>query len=267
MPVAYQYNPGGYLDIPTLRQGIYLDGVNKVMMDVGGNNTTLGTDGHIMLINNQAQIYGRGQIEWIRYDSNTATGSAITTYMDSGYVVVPAATPTATTIRVRYNALDGGTGNGLAGQDWGPLGYFVPQQDTAVTDWEWNTDGTAAMTIKVYRDWDSNWFQYPVQSPAEKIREVIAARCGPNIIRDRRMLDHSPDLREIRARQTLRRVIGDDKFRNFICKGFVTVRGKSGKTYQIFPGHGITNVYFRGKMLEKLCVVLSGISRRQTASL
>jgi hypothetical protein len=29
-------------------------------------------------------------------------------------------------------------------------------------------------------------------------------------------------------------------------------------TYQIFPGHGITAVYDRGIMVERLCVVLAG---------
>ena len=60
------------------------------------------------------------------------------------------------------------------------------------------------------------------------------------------------------SRQTLHRVIGDDKFRNFMRNGFVTVRGKSGKSYQIFPGHGVTTVWFCGKMVEKLCVIMAG---------
>jgi hypothetical protein len=67
------------------------------------------------------------------------------------------------------------------------------------------------------------------------------------------------DVREIRARETLRLVIGDEEYRDFLKKGFVSVYNKaSGRTYQIFPGHKFTNVYEGGKLIEKLCVVLSG---------
>ena len=66
------------------------------------------------------------------------------------------------------------------------------------------------------------------------------------------------DIREQRARATLRRVVGDAKFRSFLKTGFVTVQGPSGLTYQIFPGHGITRVFDHGKPVERLCVVLRG---------
>jgi hypothetical protein len=62
----------------------------------------------------------------------------------------------------------------------------------------------------------------------------------------------------MRARETLRRVIGEDKFRDFVRKGSISVRAKSGFVYQIFPSHALTNVYNQGKLIDKLCVVLSG---------
>jgi hypothetical protein len=62
----------------------------------------------------------------------------------------------------------------------------------------------------------------------------------------------------MRARETLRLCLGEEKFRSFIKNGFVTARGKSGLVYQIFPGHGITAVYKNGQMVERLCVVFRG---------
>ena len=66
------------------------------------------------------------------------------------------------------------------------------------------------------------------------------------------------DIREQRARETLKRVVGDIKFSNFLRNGFISVKAKSGLIYQIFPGHGITSIYDQGKMTERLCVVLQG---------
>ncbi len=141
------------------------------------------------------------------------------------------------------------------------MGLFVGDPDTQSTEWEWHINGTATKVV-VYRgayDPQSGWIMpTPQEVLSERMKKIIHERCAPMFIRDRRALDHAPDIREIRARQTLRRVIGDDKFRDFIRKGFVSVRAKSGKTYQIFPGHGITTVYFRGTIVERLCVVMSG---------
>jgi hypothetical protein len=66
------------------------------------------------------------------------------------------------------------------------------------------------------------------------------------------------DHREVAARETLRRVIGGDKFRRFLRHGHVSVRAKSGLVYQIFPGHGITKVFRDGELVERLCVVMNG---------
>lgn len=92
-----------------------------------------------------------------------------------------------------------------------------------------------------------------------KVKEMVTSRCqAPNIIRNRRALDSTTDIREQRARETLRRVIGEDKFFSFLRNGFVTVRAKSGLVYQIFPGHGFTRVYEKGQEKEQICVVLRG---------
>lgn len=98
------------------------------------------------------------------------------------------------------------------------------------------------------------------KSPAERLREIILGRNAPGVIRNagRNVLPHTNDEREHRARETLRRVIGEDRFSRFLRDGFISVRGKDGFNYQIFPGHGITCVFDKGKMVERLCVVLNG---------
>ena len=90
------------------------------------------------------------------------------------------------------------------------------------------------------------------------MREIIQARHAPLILTSRKPILTPQDEREIRARETLLRVIGEDKFQKFLKDGFVSVRAKSGLVYQIFPGHGITAVYKDGDQIERLCVVLKG---------
>lgn len=95
--------------------------------------------------------------------------------------------------------------------------------------------------------------------PGDRMRACIRQRTFPHIF----VRNNVPppetiiDLRERRARQTLCRVIGKQAYASFRSKGYVHVRGKSGKTYQVFPGHQMTRVYERGERLEDLCVVLS----------
>lgn len=93
-----------------------------------------------------------------------------------------------------------------------------------------------------------------------RIREVIRSRSFPGIVvgHGRVPLPSPKDIREQRARETLRRVIGEEKWADFNRKGFIQVRAKSGKFYQIFPGHGITKVFHKGALVERLCVVMRG---------
>lgn len=109
--------------------------------------------------------------------------------------------------------------------------------------------------------WDSTdasqWISTPPLSPGERMRQMIRDRMAPTI-RMRRALPTPGDIREERARETLRRILGEQSFRKFLRDGFITVVAKSGLTYRIFPGHGITEVYDRGIMVERLCVVLKG---------
>lgn len=142
---------------------------------------------------------------------------------------------------------------------------YQPTWTTAATDT--NTWGK----IDCYEDWyesaryDADRLYVPPQkTPKQKLKEIITSRQAPAVhSRERWRLHRSkqqcPDEREARARQTLRRVIGEEKYRSFLINGFVTVRNpKSGLSFQIFPGHGITCVFDKGKMVDRLCVVLNG---------
>lgn len=94
--------------------------------------------------------------------------------------------------------------------------------------------------------------------PSERMRQMIQARMAPAFHRSRTSLSIAMDVREERARQTLRRIIGDQAFKKFMRDGFITVVPKSGLTYRIYPGSGMTEVYDRGIMVDRLCVVLQG---------
>ncbi len=115
----------------------------------------------------------------------------------------------------------------------------------ATFEWKWSKDKL------------STWS--PPVDPLQRMREIIRSRQSPFVISTRRAISPLADLRELRARQTLRRVLGESQFRSFLRNGFVTVTAKSGKTYQIFTGSAMTSVYVNGKMIEKLCVVLNGV--------
>lgn len=129
-----------------------------------------------------------------------------------------------------------------------------------------NTTSTATRVWKVRNGWyiDSGNSQTitvdaPVIPLSERLREIIRSRMAPAvIIPTRKPLMTPEDLREARARETLRRVIGEEKFARFLRTGFISVRAKSGRFYQLFPGHGITRVFENGELVERLCVYLQG---------
>lgn len=98
----------------------------------------------------------------------------------------------------------------------------------------------------------------PPKSAADRLREILNSRMAPGVLSSCKPLGYTQDIREIRARETLRRVLGEDRFKDFVRRGSVSVRAKSGLVYQIFPGSDFTKVYDNGKMIERLCVVLLG---------
>jgi hypothetical protein len=94
-------------------------------------------------------------------------------------------------------------------------------------------------------------------TPIQKMRDILASRQSPMVLTSRRPIALATDIREIRARETLKKMLGDAEYRLFLKNGFVSVRGKSGRIYQIFPGHDFTRVFENGKCVEELCIILN----------
>lgn len=161
-----------------------------------------------------------------------------------------------------------------ASSDWGYKLYKYNMSDTssATSDtlikWcDYNTSTDTSTWNDCYTSWKYDCDRLTPSQPVlpkTRLKQIMASRQAPAIhVRERWRLHRStqqcPNEREARARQTLRRVIGDEKYKSFLRNGFVSVRNpKSGLNFQIFPGHGITCVFDKGKMIERLCVVLSG---------
>jgi hypothetical protein len=132
-------------------------------------------------------------------------------------------------------------------------------------DLEWKVYGDNLTCENVWMDYSTGYTHFenvrPVpRSPADMIRGIIDQRMAPiAIIARTNIIRPVSDIKELRARETLKLILGQDLYERFLRKGFVSVRNpRSLRVYQIFPGHGFTKVYENGKCIEQLCVVLKG---------
>jgi hypothetical protein len=146
-------------------------------------------------------------------------------------------------------------GTGMVEMEWTDNNaIYWPATNTAATTGYsyYNSSGTMAGR------WGS--YAYPKPDPKRRLQEIMDSRQAPRIIvaEHRKPITAVPDVREQRARYTLRRVIGEEKFKGLLKNGYISIRGKSGRVYQIFPGDGITAVYEGGKMIDRICVKLQG---------
>jgi hypothetical protein len=85
--------------------------------------------------------------------------------------------------------------------------------------------------LQTWGDTDATcWSSTPAKplSVSDRLRQMMQDRQGPMILVTRNPLQAAADERERRARETLCRVVGEEKFRNFLRCGFVSVRAKSG---------------------------------------
>lgn len=140
----------------------------------------------------------------------------------------------------------------ILGDEW------TATSSTYTPTWEPLTYTTGStVTSDGFYTINPTWEKAPPLSPQARLREIIRSRIAP-ATRRRKHLQPADDIREVRARETLCRVVGRQQFQSFLRNGFISVRAKSGKVYQIFPGHGMTRVYKNGKPVEMLCVVLAG---------
>lgn len=140
---------------------------------------------------------------------------------------------------------------------WGQTdSTFSACSRTVTNKYTWPSLSSSCSNIN-FEDWYVPTL-IPAPKPGEKLRKIIQNRQSPMIFASRKPVLTPQDEREIRARETLLKVIGAEKFQKFLKDGFVSVRAKSGLVYQIFPGHGVTAVYKDGCQIERLCVVLKG---------
>lgn len=173
---------------------------------------------------------------------------------------------------VKLTSLSGGTSTCYTGHKTCTVWTDWDNDDSTCNTWPYSYMPTSAsctntFTIKaqwgneefvVYEGWGKQKYTPIQKTPKERLKEILQSRHAPVILSSRKPLLTPKDMREVRARETLFRLIGEDKFQKFLKDGFITVRAKSGLSYQIFPAHGITGVYQDGVQVERLCVVLRG---------
>lgn len=141
-------------------------------------------------------------------------------------------------------------------RDYNRLGdsrYIFPTETTTTTAYRSITTNYSTCAFATWQDWPC-----VKQTPQERLREIIRSRLAPKVHSARTAAPRKIDAREMAARDTLRKVIGETQFRNFLKHGFISVRGKSGKVYQLFTGHDRTRVWLNGQLVEELCVILKG---------
>lgn len=63
---------------------------------------------------------------------------------------------------------------------------------------------------------------------------------------------------EKRALETLREMISEKDYKSYLRDGFISLKARDGKTYQVFNNRWHTKVYKDGKLIEEVCVRLSG---------
>lgn len=125
----------------------------------------------------------------------------------------------------------------------------------------WATDVTYNITADEHATTSCTYcIDGEIEPPSlvDHMRELIRSRMAPAIHIANKGLRPTTNPTEIRARQTLRRLIGEVAFQRYLARGFHVVKGESGRNYQIFPGHEMVRVWENGEQLERLCVVLSG---------
>lgn len=126
--------------------------------------------------------------------------------------------------------------------------------DTTVTSYDLND-----LYVSGFYNWNKGKPTWVGQSadPMQRIRMIIRNRQAPLVLQ-RTTTNHAVDDREFRARQTLRRMIGEEAYLRFLKRGFISVKAKSGRIYQIFTGHRTTVCWENGKPIKSLCVTLRG---------
>lgn len=125
---------------------------------------------------------------------------------------------------------------------------FFYKRESSMTEWYPVFEGSGnSMTIP-------NIGYIANETPMEARRRKGAP--GLTVISRKRKALRPGAANEERARQLLRRFVGNDRFRRYLRDGFIVFCAKSGRDYQLFPGYGITQVWEKGEIIERLCLVM-----------
>ena len=128
-----------------------------------------------------------------------------------------------------------------------------------------DTTNSTTVFYDAYRDalgrhvkyWSGRGEDQTVIDPKQRMRDILRHRRAPRVhIRHGNSPGPAKTQAEVRARQTLRRMIGEEAYRKYLSRGFVLVFGCSGRIYQVQPGHKFTKVWYEGEQIEQLCAVL-----------
>lgn len=187
---------------------------------------------------------------------------------------------TLESIRATMDRLREVTGAATAAPTRPRVWYGTPLQAIEAVDWTVNYTPTTGAELRAsffgnlpeYNFGGVMWpapdefNEFKPAEPETRLRQMIRSRMAPAAVRHRDVfksptrpgLSPSDDFRELRARETLAKLIGEEKFRRFVRDGFVTLKAKSGRVYQIFTGGNFTRVYLNGTEENRLCVVLKG---------
>ena len=120
--------------------------------------------------------------------------------------------------------------------------YFPYSTVTNLTAWG---DEVGGLT---YRGGMTNdWIQ--VECPRDRFKKNLNIQ-----VKSRANLSQNISEPESRAMETLREMITEREFRKYLRYGFILVKSKSGKTFQVFRNRSHTKVWEGGKLVEEICV-------------
>lgn len=147
-----------------------------------------------------------------------------------------------------------------ANSAWVRFGYSNDVTDTN-TSYHWysgTTDG-----FKITSDFTTNSLEIEFNDAVDSNGNVLIsnwekrAKIKSNLIirtKSRVNLIHNAPENEQIAIESLREVISETEFRKYLKYGFVLVKAKSGKTYQVFRNKSHTKVWLGGELIEEICV-------------
>lgn len=136
----------------------------------------------------------------------------------------------------------------------------------SISDYNYFGDGISTMTqdfeclvmwydIEAKEEFSKIMAQKAIKEIQSRTIDSIKQNLSPEEKRQRH-LDRIPVLSpsELKARSTLRDLISEKAYRRYLINGFIMVRGKSGRYYQIFSDQRHTKVYENEKCINEICI-------------